>query len=63
MNEISFKTKLMRYDIVGSWTFAPIPKEIANSAGLRDRMRVKGKINGKQLKSSLMSEGNGEFFW
>jgi hypothetical protein len=57
----SLTTKLVRPAEVGTWTFAPIPPNVSDHAGLKARMRIKGSINGVPLKSSLMA-GSGELF-
>jgi hypothetical protein len=57
----SFKTKLVRPEGVGTWTFAPIPADVSHHADLRAKMRVRGSIDGVPLRSSLMA-GTGELF-
>jgi len=57
-----FKTKLVRPEGVGTWTFAPVPMNILGRAQLKAQMRVKGKIDGVPYKSSLMPAGGGELF-
>jgi hypothetical protein len=58
----SFTSKLIRPDVVGAWTFAPVPKKAAATAGFRARLRVKGTIDGVPFRSSLMPRGGGELF-
>jgi len=62
MTELTFKSKLVRPQGVGTWTFAPITKELANRARLRARMRLKGMIEGEPFNSSLMPAGDGRVF-
>jgi bifunctional DNA-binding transcriptional regulator/antitoxin component of YhaV-PrlF toxin-antitoxin module len=57
-----FKTKLVRPEGVGTWTFAPVPMNIPGRPQMKARMRVKGKIEGVPYKSSLMPAGGGELF-
>ncbi|MCI4326562.1 MAG: YdeI/OmpD-associated family protein [Thermoplasmata archaeon] len=59
---ISFVSKLLRPDVVGAWTFAPIPNAAAASGGFRARLRVKGTIEGIPFRSSLIPRGGGELF-
>ncbi|MCI4318124.1 MAG: YdeI/OmpD-associated family protein [Thermoplasmata archaeon] len=58
----SFTSKLKRPDVVGAWTFAPVPKNAAKRAGFRARLRVKGTIDGVPFRSSLIPRGGGELF-
>jgi hypothetical protein len=58
----SFTSKLLRPDVVGAWTFAPVPKNAAANAGFRARLRVKGTIDGVPFRSSLIPRGGGELF-
>ena len=51
----SFKTKLVRPEGVGTWTFAPIPAGVSDQADLKAKMRVKATIDGVPLRSSLMA--------
>jgi len=62
MTELTFKSKLVRPEGVGTWTFAPITKELSNRARLRARMRVKGMIEDEPFSSSLMPAGDGRVF-
>jgi hypothetical protein len=62
MTDLTFETKLVRPEGVGTWTFASISKELANQAQLRARMRVKGTIDGSPFRSSLMPAGDGDVF-
>ena len=57
-----FKTRLVRPEGVGTWTFAPVPVDVSGRAQLKARMRVKGEINGVPYRSSLMPAGGGELF-
>ena len=57
-----FKTRLVRPEGVGTWTFAPVPLDIPGRALLKARMRVKGEIDGVPYRSSLMPAGGGELF-
>ena len=62
MTDLTFKTKLMRPEEVGTWTFASISTELANRAQLRARMRIRGTIDGAHFRSSLMPAGDGDVF-
>lgn len=57
----SFTTKLVRPEGVGTWTYAPIPADISDTAGWKAKMRVRGSIDRVPLRSSLMA-GTGELF-
>lgn len=57
-----FKTRLVRPEGVGTWTFAPIPKELSAREGFRSHQRMKGLIDGAPFHSSLMPRGGGVFF-
>lgn len=58
----SFETKLVRPAGVGTWTFAPIPFDLAEEVGVRARIRVKGTVDGKQFHCSLLPAGGGKHF-
>jgi hypothetical protein len=60
--KVSFRSKLIRPDVAGAWTFALVPTASAESAGFRARLRVKGTIDGAPFRSSLMPRGRGEVF-
>ena len=62
MASSNFRTKLMRPEGVGTWTFAPVPKSISEEAGLRSHQRVKGTIDGLPFKSALIPRGGGSLF-
>jgi hypothetical protein len=57
-----FDAKLVRPVGVGTWTFAPIPPEIAKKAGIRGRTRVRGVIDGVPVMGSVQSQGGGNYF-
>jgi hypothetical protein len=57
----SFTTKLVRPVGVGTWTYAPIPANLSDAAGWKAKMRVRGRIDGVPLRSSLMA-GSRELF-
>jgi bifunctional DNA-binding transcriptional regulator/antitoxin component of YhaV-PrlF toxin-antitoxin module len=61
-DEMTFKTRLVRPEGVGTWTFAPVPMDIPDRSQLKARMRVKGEIDGVPYRSSLMPAGGGELF-
>jgi hypothetical protein len=58
----SFTSKLIRPDVAGAWTFAPVPRSAARAAGFRARLRIKGTIDGVPFRSSLIPRGGGELF-
>lgn len=57
----SFSTKLVRPEGIGTWTFAPIPADVSDTAAWKAKMRVRGSIDGVPLRSSLMA-GSRELF-
>jgi hypothetical protein len=59
---VAFSSKLIRPGVSGAWTFAPVPKAAAASAGFRARLRVQGTIDGVPFRSSLIPRGRGELF-
>jgi hypothetical protein len=62
MTDLTFKTKLMCPEEVGTWTFTSISTELANRVQLRARMRIRGTIDGTHLRSSLMPARDGDVF-
>jgi Domain of unknown function (DUF1905)/Bacteriocin-protection, YdeI or OmpD-Associated len=60
--KIVFRSKLIRPEVVGAWTFALVPKPSASQGGFRARMRVKGTIDGVPFRSSLIPRGGGAVF-
>ncbi|MCI4370455.1 MAG: YdeI/OmpD-associated family protein [Thermoplasmata archaeon] len=58
----SFSSRLIRPNVTGAWTFAPVPKSEAIQAGFRARLRVKGTIDGVPFRSSLIPRRGGELF-
>jgi bifunctional DNA-binding transcriptional regulator/antitoxin component of YhaV-PrlF toxin-antitoxin module len=57
-----FRTRLERPGGVGAWTFALVPRPVANRLSLRARMRVAGTIDGASFRSSLIPRGDGRLF-
>jgi len=57
-----FETKLVRPEGVGTWTFAPIPLDIAHETGIKARLRVKGRIDGVPFAGTLLPGGSGRHF-
>jgi Bacteriocin-protection, YdeI or OmpD-Associated/Domain of unknown function (DUF1905) len=57
-----FRSRLVRPEGVGTWTFATVPAEISKKAGLRSHLRVKGTIDGTPFSSSLIPRGGGVLF-
>jgi Domain of unknown function (DUF1905)/Bacteriocin-protection, YdeI or OmpD-Associated len=57
-----FRTRLVRPQGVGTWTFAMIPVSVAKRLKLRARMRIIGKIDGASFRSSLIPRGDGRLF-
>ena len=47
---------------MGTWTFAPIPIDLAKATGVRARLRVKGTIDGASFAGTLLPFGNGRHF-
>jgi len=62
MTHWDFETKLVRPEGVGTWTFTPIPPELAKKAEIHARTRVKGTIDGVPVSSSVLSQGGGNYF-
>lgn len=57
-----FKTELVRPEGTGTWTFAPIPIDLAKQTGVKSRMRVKGLIEGVPFNGTLLPFGSGRHF-
>ncbi len=57
-----FETDLVRPEGVGTWTFAPIPFNLAKELGTRGRIRVRGTVDGEFFACSLMPAGGGRHF-
>jgi Bacteriocin-protection, YdeI or OmpD-Associated/Domain of unknown function (DUF1905) len=62
MTDLTFETKLVRPEGVGTWTFASISKELANQAQLRARMRVKGDDRRFPIQVVSKPAGDGDVF-
>ncbi|MFZ0891820.1 MAG: YdeI/OmpD-associated family protein [Thermoplasmata archaeon] len=62
MAALSFQTRLVRPEGIGTWTFALVPKRLSEKARLRSHQRVKGTIDGVPFASSLMPRGDGILF-
>ncbi|HEV2226176.1 MAG TPA: YdeI/OmpD-associated family protein [Nitrososphaerales archaeon] len=62
MSRWNFKTTLVRPEGVGTWTFAPIPVDLAKQTGIRARLRVKGTIDAVPFKGTLLPSGSGRHF-
>lgn len=62
MAPMRFRSRLVRPEGVGTWTFAPIPTAVSFRSGLRAHQRVKGTVDGVAFSSSLMPRGGGVFF-
>lgn len=62
MSKWSFETTLVRPEGVGTWTFAPIPVDLAKQTGIRARLRVKGTIDAVPFKGTLLPSGSGRHF-
>jgi hypothetical protein len=58
----NFETKLVHPEGVGTWTFAPIPVDIARDTGIKARLRVKGRIDGVPFAGTLLPGGSGRHF-
>jgi uncharacterized protein YdhG (YjbR/CyaY superfamily) len=56
-----FSGRLFRPSGPGLMTVLPIPSNIMQAGGLRARQRLKGRIEGVPIASSLMSSGDGWF--
>lgn len=62
MGPSHFRTKLVRPEGIGTWTFAPVPGSIVRRVALRSHQRVKGTIDGVPFQSSLMPLSGGALF-
>jgi hypothetical protein len=58
----SFKTDLVRPEGTGTWTFAPIPVDLAAQTGSKARLRVKGTVDGFPFRGTLLPFGSGRHF-
>ncbi len=58
----SFETTLVRPEGVGTWTFAPIPLDLAKETGIKSRLRVRGTIDATPFKGTLLPTGSGRHF-
>jgi hypothetical protein len=57
-----FTARLFRPEGVGTWTFAMVPAAESKRAALRSHQRVRGTIDGRPFRSSLMPRGKGQLF-
>jgi hypothetical protein len=62
MAKWEFDTKLVRPEGVGTWTFAPIPIDVAKQTGIKARLRVRGAIDGTPFQGTLLPGGKGDHF-
>lgn len=62
MAALRFRSRLVRPEGVGTWTFASIPEATIRTGGWRPRMRVTGTVDGVAFRSSLMPRGAGSLF-
>jgi hypothetical protein len=58
----NFETTLVRPEGAGTWTFAPIPVDLAKQTGIKARLRVKGTIDAVPFKGTLLPDGSGKHF-
>ena len=56
-----FTGRLFRPNGPGLITVLPIPSKVIQAGGLRARQRLKGRVNGVPIATSLMSSGDGWF--
>jgi hypothetical protein len=59
MKTWKFDGQLFRPDGPGMMTVLPIPSAVASAGGFHARQRVKGRINGVPLATSIQSSGDG----
>ncbi len=57
-----FETILVSPEGIGTWTFAPIPLNLAKETGIKSRMRVKGSIDGVTFSGTLLPGGSTKHF-
>jgi bifunctional DNA-binding transcriptional regulator/antitoxin component of YhaV-PrlF toxin-antitoxin module len=60
--ETHFRSRLVRPEGVGTWTFALVSATAVREGALRARMRVRGTVDGAPFRSSLMPRGGGTLF-
>jgi len=54
----TFTAVLQRPDAAGSWTYLTVPFSTDAAFGTKSRVPVKGTINGRPFRSSLMPQGS-----
>jgi hypothetical protein len=59
---LRFTAVLKRPEGVGTWTFAPVPREVSERLGVRGQVRVAGKVDGQAFRSTLLPDGAGGHF-
>ena len=62
MAKREFRAKLSRFEGVGTWMFVKVPFDAEKLFGRGGQIRVKGAVNGAAFRSSLMPDGDGQYF-
>lgn len=62
MPKKEFTAKLERFEGVGTWIYVDVPFDVEKTYGKSGQVKVKGTVNGKAFRSSLMPHGDGTHF-
>ncbi|HEX3006599.1 MAG TPA: YdeI/OmpD-associated family protein [Bacteroidales bacterium] len=57
-----FEALLIKPETVGTWTFFIIPFNVEEVFGQKNHVKVKGRINGIEFRSSLTPRGDGNHY-
>jgi hypothetical protein len=62
MEVYSFEAQLKRPEGIGTWTYFDLPAGVAAGLNARNRVRVKGTINGVSFRNSTLPHGDGSHY-
>jgi hypothetical protein len=62
MEVFSFEAQLKRPEGIGTWTYFDLPATVADGLKARNRVRVKGTINGVSFRNSTLPHGDGSHY-